>query len=193
MDNFETNCDSKFLLPKSLNWWSIWRLTNKFSCQVCDEKFTTGPLLKTHIETVHEKKKPKWFESPKIEGENQFSCQICDKKFTTRPLLKTHVETVHENKKPFKCCYCESKFTQKSGMKKHMSMHEILLMKGGKNLNVKFVKRHLLPGCYWKSILNQFIKRKNRSNASIANLDSLKRVEWKKTSWQFMKRKRKLV
>ena len=32
---------------------------NKFSCHICDKKFTVGPSLKTYIETVHEMKKPK--------------------------------------------------------------------------------------------------------------------------------------
>ena len=53
-------------------------MENKFSCQICDKKFTDGPSSKTHMETVHEKKKPKQFESLKEEGENEFSCQICD-------------------------------------------------------------------------------------------------------------------
>ena len=44
---------------------------NKFSCHICDKKFTVGPSLKTYIETVHEMKKPKSYEIFKKVGENK--------------------------------------------------------------------------------------------------------------------------
>ena len=53
--------------------------------------FNHGPSLQTHIETVHEKRKPKEFVSPKMRCKNDFSCQICDGKFTNEPSLKTHI------------------------------------------------------------------------------------------------------
>ena len=77
----------------------LWKLQkegeNKFSCHICDKKFTDGPSLKTHIETFHDRKKPKSYESPQNGGVNKFSCHICDMR-----TLKTHVGTVYEMVKP---------------------------------------------------------------------------------------------
>jgi uncharacterized Zn-finger protein len=39
--------------------------------------------------------------------------------------MKKHVETVHEGKKPFKCTICNSCYTRKTTLNKHMkTVHE---------------------------------------------------------------------
>ena len=64
--------------------------------------------MKTHIESVHEKKKP-------------FKCDICDYSFSQKSDLKKHHESVHEGKRPFKCEICEKTFNRKTNMATHVA------------------------------------------------------------------------
>ena len=58
--------------------------------------------MKTHVASVHERKKP-------------FKCDICDYSFSLKNTMKRHVMTVHGGKKP----------SQKGSMKTHVaSVHE---------------------------------------------------------------------
>ena len=95
-------------------------IDKRFHCEICDSFFKSKTILKVHIETVHEKKKP-------------FKCNICDASFSKNGNLKIHVTSVHkihvtllhEGKKPFKCNICDARFITKQGMEKHIdSFHE---------------------------------------------------------------------
>ena len=56
--------------------------------------------LNSHMESVHEKKKP-------------YKCEICDANFTEKQGMVSHTQSVHEGIKPFKCDICDATFTQK--------------------------------------------------------------------------------
>ena len=49
-----------------------------------------------------------------------FKCNICDTSFTKKGNLKKHVASVHEGKKPFQCNICDASFAQKALLKKHV-------------------------------------------------------------------------
>ena len=68
--------------------------------------------LTTHIETVHEGKKP-------------FNCHICNYKSSGRGTLNRHIASVHEGKKPFNCSICDYNCSQKGNLTIHIaSVHE---------------------------------------------------------------------
>ena len=37
---------------------------------------------------------------------------VCESSFTQKPSLNKHIQAVHERKKPFKCNICDSRITQ---------------------------------------------------------------------------------
>ena len=102
-------------------------------CYICGTRFARKFNLKSHIKTVHEKRKP-------------FKCYICNKSFVRNDILKKHItskheqkqpffcsvnndnfqESVHEGNKPFKCLICNDSFARKTFLKNHIaSMHEL--------------------------------------------------------------------
>ena len=64
--------------------------------------------MKTHIESVHEIKKP-------------FKCDICEYRCSQKNDMKRHIESVHEKKEPFKCDICDQKFNRKTNMTRHVA------------------------------------------------------------------------
>ena len=61
------------------------------------------------------------------EGKKQFKCNLCNTKFGEKSNLRRHIVTVHEGKKLFKCDICNAKFGGKSDLNKHV-MTEIVQM-----------------------------------------------------------------
>ena len=75
---------------------NIKRKSNKESmCPICGKNLKIR--LKTHIEMVHEGKRP-------------FTCSICGLSLATKGNIKMHIPSVHEKFKPNKCSICESSF-----------------------------------------------------------------------------------
>ena len=64
--------------------------------------------LKSHVDSVHEGKKP-------------FKCENCDYSCAEKGDLQKHITSVHEGKKPFNCESCDYKFAHKSDMKRHVA------------------------------------------------------------------------
>ena len=58
----------------------------KYSCLICNIKFTNKGSLKNHSETVHEGKK--------------YNCSICGKDFGQLSDLSKHQKVVHKNMNP---------------------------------------------------------------------------------------------
>ena len=77
-----------------------------FKCAVCPSTFNQRTHLRTHIESVHLKKK-------------NFFCSKCDYAATRKGTLDKHVMAVHEKLKPFTCEVCLVKFSQKAHMVAH--------------------------------------------------------------------------
>ena len=77
---------------------------NEISCELCNKRLSSK-YLKTHIASVHEKKKP-------------YQCDICCAHFCSKGVLSTHITSIHEGKKPFKCAYCDVRLGWKSDLKK---------------------------------------------------------------------------
>ena len=70
-------------------------------CEICLKRFFSNQSLRTHIETVHEKRR-------------DHVCDQCQKAFAKRGDMVKHIRTVHNNEKRFECDHCHKKFTQSS-------------------------------------------------------------------------------
>lgn len=80
-------------------------IENKYACTICSYSFNSNALLKRHVDSVHEGKKP-------------IRCDICDAKFAEKSTLKSHIKLIHENPKHFDdtkkvvhCKRCPASFT----------------------------------------------------------------------------------
>ena len=80
---------------------------SKIPCSKCDKSFMEIRNLKSHIQIVHEGKKP-------------FPCKLCDKSCRSAFYLKKHMEGFHEGKKPFQCDYCGFRTTAKQKLTIHI-------------------------------------------------------------------------
>ena len=82
----------------------------KFSCEICDKKFTTKTFMLSHLKIKHQ-------------GYMQ-KCEFCDKDFTSRSLMLNHVRYVHEGLRE-KCQSCDKSFGTKSSLQLHIkTVHE---------------------------------------------------------------------
>ena len=79
-----------------------------YKCTVCDSRFVKKLHLKRHNLSVHDEKKVK---------NKTKHVQVVDDQ-------KIKPESVHDKKKPYKCLMCDSGFSQKSLLKKHIKLHE---------------------------------------------------------------------
>ena len=74
--------------------------------------YTGQSWLKSHVETVHEGKRP-------------FKCKYCEKSFGIKDTLKIHTEAVHDGLRPYACDSCDHAFYSKQYLRKHVeSIHE---------------------------------------------------------------------
>ena len=82
-----------------------------FECPICDANFTGKGILKRHISTVHESKKP-------------FKCSECEASFSQTANMRSHLSHVHGWKNPYQCISCNECFNSNSDLKEHsISMH----------------------------------------------------------------------
>ena len=73
----------------------------QFKCEVCSKHFITEDNLKTHIETVHNIKKPVKSVDRKIMNSlknecSSIQCIICSNCFENEACLKMHIASVHK-------------------------------------------------------------------------------------------------
>ena len=73
----------------------------RFECVFCEFIFSDEWNLNTHVERVHERKKP-------------FDFEICDSSFKNEGSLKDHFSRIHEGNRPLKCGICRSSFEKKA-------------------------------------------------------------------------------
>ncbi|XP_061478466.1 GDNF-inducible zinc finger protein 1-like [Rhineura floridana] len=83
----------------------------KYSCNMCDQLFSSCQNLRQHRLTVHN-------------TEQHFSCLLCDKKFKCQKDINHHIRRVHEKKRnPQRCPYCDKVISSKCGLTIHIRTH----------------------------------------------------------------------
>ena len=85
------------------------KVKHGYPCQVCGVSFTRKPALKTHIETIHEGKRP-------------HKCTFCEESFSVKSNMTRHINSVHMTNKPlpFSCKNCIKGFKRSD----HLKIHE---------------------------------------------------------------------
>lgn len=80
----------------------------KFGCVICGARFPYKSLLSTHVQSVHEKKKP-------------YKCASCTKMFAKKHDLTTHQNAVHKLQRPYKCDTCGLAFSKRFNLGRHQA------------------------------------------------------------------------
>jgi hypothetical protein len=76
-----------------------------YPCPICKKGLSSKSALRSHIDSVHERKK--------------VLCPSCGKSFAKNGSLKVHYDIVHEGIKAFKCLDCNASFAFKKRLKYH--------------------------------------------------------------------------
>jgi len=83
---------------------------DKFTCNLCPQRFSQKADLVKHIKAVHDQIK--------------IPCNICQQQFTQKGDLVRHIKSVHDQIK-IPCNICPQKFTQKGDLVRHIkSVHD---------------------------------------------------------------------
>ena len=103
-------------------------ITNSHLTNICKETKVDNSI---HIKSKNseiackEKTKDTRLQSSVNDIENPLNLYLCDTDFTQKVSLKKHVSKAHEKVKPFKCDLCETTFTKQLSLKRHVStIHE---------------------------------------------------------------------
>ncbi|OXT10718.1 hypothetical protein B9K06_26360, partial [Bacillus sp. OG2] len=56
-------------------------------------------------------------------GVKPYKCEYCDKRFTQGGNLRTHMR-LHTGEKPFKCDICSKTFSRKGNLQAHLLTHD---------------------------------------------------------------------
>ena len=81
-----------------------------FSCEICENTFSTNRSKDKHISIVHGDIK-------------NFECNVCSKAFGARKDLGIHRQTIHDGKRNYICKSCGKSFN-KSGLKVHIKIRQ---------------------------------------------------------------------
>lgn len=104
------NCNVKFTNRSNLRRHikNVHEKKISFTCEHCNKEYSSKSNLLIHIDMVHEKKK-------------DFCCSFedCDYIASQKKTLQRHIQCVHHKIKNFKCYECETKFFNKSHLKRH--------------------------------------------------------------------------
>ena len=103
-----------------------------YECDKCKLNFPQKDELETHFTTVHKNKKhdiilhQSFLELSKLEGSDEkglqenLECLECESLFTTKLDLKRHIKTNHLTLKLFKCNLCEASFADNEILLSHL-------------------------------------------------------------------------
>ena len=81
----------------------------EYSCLQCDKTFPLKDGLRQHVMKVHQN-----------EGRKR-QCEICHNWYADREKLESHIRCKHTGEKPFKCNFCDMKFSQHGKKSLHRS------------------------------------------------------------------------
>ena len=56
--------------------------------------------------------------------QRMFKCEECNKEFTRKTTLRDHEARMHRKEERFSCFVCKKGFYDKSGMRRHLSVHD---------------------------------------------------------------------
>ncbi|XP_046862318.1 zinc finger protein 431-like isoform X2 [Xenia sp. Carnegie-2017] len=140
----DTNVDQPFSCSTcGENFTSAWylkvhRRSHKnyhIPCELCGKMFSHVTNLNKHMRYIHQgaiiaqKEKDKSKETSDadqaahVNGED-LTCEICNKTLANANSLAVHRQ-LHYGLKPFKCEFCDTRFTQKCNMKRHLGTCKI--------------------------------------------------------------------
>ena len=126
-----------------------------FKCPSCDAAFAMNGRLKAHVENVHEKKRP-------------FKCEICNRGFYAKDQLRIHIESVHEKKRPYICDICGKSYPTKCNLSIHTKrVHEGKMRISCKECPLTFTTRNALK--YHVTMIHQ-LKGKSIDETNISEL-----------------------
>ncbi|XP_055908850.1 zinc finger protein 665 [Eupeodes corollae] len=80
-----------------------------YRCDICDKRFSTAGILKTHS-LLHKDEQP-------------YACDKCGKRFKIKAQYKTHIKMKHTDNKPFKCDLCPKAYPYRESLLTHMTVH----------------------------------------------------------------------
>ncbi|CAL1268975.1 unnamed protein product [Larinioides sclopetarius] len=110
-------CDQKFSSQFNLNRHCAIHTNNKlYNCTECGKQFSRIDHLKKHAR-VHIKRIKK---NPV--NRERFTCKVCLKSFAWQTRLNKHFK-IHTNAREFRCTLCDKGFNQKSSLASHMLTH----------------------------------------------------------------------
>ncbi|XP_005094866.1 zinc finger protein 16 [Aplysia californica] len=78
-----------------------------FSCPICSARFSLKGYLRDHMKT-HDSNR-----------ERRYKCGVCGKAFTCSSHMRSH-ERLHSGEKPHRCHICNTRFTKRSSVLKHL-------------------------------------------------------------------------
>ena len=81
-------------------------IEKNFKCETCNKEFSSGFVLKKHIEGVHEG--------------IRYKCQLCEISCSQLGALNEHIKSVHQGIR-YDCEICQKSFKQRKSLKKHQS------------------------------------------------------------------------
>lgn len=90
---------------------------HKYQCSECDESFTDGLKLISHLEE-HGR------EDQERRSGDMHRCHICSKVFGQAGVLQRHLKTQHENKKTHSCPTCSKNFRCPADLDLHKVFHD---------------------------------------------------------------------
>ena len=89
---------------------------NPFTCDLCDNHFSSKQMMNLHVKTLHE-------------GKRQLvRCDLCDKYFSTKQVLQRHKQSFHEGRKDHKCSTCGREFSQSGTLNTHIKLVSITFL-----------------------------------------------------------------
>lgn len=134
-------CPRKFILNAQLRiHMHNHNASLQHNCNICNETFASGMLLKGHIRAVH----------------TTYLCSECGKTFKNKYLLSSH-QKVHNSEKPFVCGKCPSRFKWKVALTYHMTVHQQDRKHICETCGMSFTTRSSMKGHMSKSVDINFL------------------------------------